>query len=364
MKEHLIWFCGTGTSKEDMGTAGAGSPEVETVLKGQYYDYCLVIDGVGTAESAKQTIEMNGLGKYNPQRWFQASKEMIFGYEEANQLNSIDQTFAFFEKLKTVKKKQSVNLIIGGHSRGAAAGIVGFLCSLLAELKEDKQAKDSPFFQAVKTVTIVAVDPVAGPKGNDLMGIKNLNAKKQNLSDILNEIEEFGSRKGLFKVVLYAARFDVREEFKFDDLWYRFNENRGPFADRFFFYCAGFRHSSMIFQGDELSELYPPQQGPIHLLKTILMEAKKDEFGSGRQLTSQNLQKAIADKENALLQELVTKKNEYLEQHTEKGSYNQWYCFKFGKAIYKGDPLKKIIKAKNKDADPIVSNRRLKYQPT
>lgn len=267
MKKLFLWYSGTGTTAEHM--RNFFNITASDTIKIAY------VDGLGTENNRteSQTLSNNQTGSWT--EWlmgFFKKTELLhdqaYGYKEKHQLAQLEHYFKLLEEIDP-KKDKDVELIIGGHSRGAAAGVLGFITALYASCKEGNTLEGSP----INKIRILAVDPVPGEKGNDLLGLEKETAefKKNPILNMLNYIASSSKKQNLFKVVYYAARFDARDQFKADDYWLNYYKSQllNKQIDTEF-YIGGFRHSAMVFDDDEISALYTGNARPTALMKELV----------------------------------------------------------------------------------------------
>lgn len=264
----LLWFNGTGTPAEDMAALFTHINLPPSQMQS--------VSGLGTTENTTASQQTTSQSWLNPSSyWIFNSllgvKDTVSGYSERNQTASVNAVFDTVGKIAT-SKSTNIELIIGGHSRGAAAGILGFLASLLEAINKDTSFKTSPLFQKVKKMQIIAVDPVPGPSGNDLMGATSI-------ADLYKSIQTKFENDSLIDTTLYTARFDCRDGFKADGDWLSYLNTNYHFPTaastnpNFKFFISGFRHSIMIYPNDgNLPKcLYGNANvTPIKLLENIL----------------------------------------------------------------------------------------------
>ncbi len=377
MKTVLIWLCGTGTP----------AAAAEHLFEGQYYDEKHLISGVGTKENvlkAKEngvkdlmgananagiTTKISAMVDYVAATLYApivATKDIVLGYREHHQISQLFQIAEVIEGLAKYDDNE-VHLIIGGHSRGIADGMLGFLTSLYLHCTQRPNPDQHLFFKKANRVSLIAVDPVNGAElqdmiggmvdRNDIMGFDELPWDQRKISHLLHTMERATGKPGLFDVVLYTARFDARDEFLLDKYWLEFLEDikRGVgYTGTFKYYVGGFRHSAMVSKNDELTELYVNEENddsPVVLLRHILMDVK------GNTTSADLAYSNLAAKEMALMDELVNQGQPVLQGKTHTKSYS-WaeMLTSYGK------PLETIL-AENKDvANPLVNNRYLKHQ--
>lgn len=266
MKKLFLWYAGTGTTAEHM--KNFFNITSSATIKTAY------VDGLGTAKNREES-QLAGNYKTNSwTEWFmgfikktELGHDQIYGYKEKHQLAQLEHYFKLLDEIDPVKDKE-VELVVGGHSRGAAVGLLGFITALYASCKSGQTLKGSP----IQKIKIIAVDPVAGHKGNDILGLETEKAFKDNpILYMLNYIAASSGKKNLFKVIYYSARFDARDEFKSDNHWLKYAESQrvNPQIETNF-YIGGFRHSSMVFNEEEITQLYPNTACPTILLKEIV----------------------------------------------------------------------------------------------
>ncbi|WP_109830082.1 hypothetical protein [Reichenbachiella versicolor] len=273
----LIWFNGTGTPMEDMAPLLTHLHLSPSQMQS--------ISGLGTEDNliSSKALSSNS-NLHSTGSWFDPTSYTLFntilgtkdttaGYAERNQFASINAVFNTIDKIST-SSSSNIELIIGGHSRGAAAGIIGFLSSLLEAISKDKSFRESPLYKKVKKIHVISVDPVAGQRGNDLTGGEDIR-----IDQLYKSIQSKFENTSLISTTLYQARFDCRDEFKADDKWLNYLKANYNFVTAtstnpsFRYYIAGFRHSIMIYPNDgELSKsLYANTQvTPLNLLINII----------------------------------------------------------------------------------------------
>ena len=365
--KHFVWFSGTGTTAESMKQFFSNTVpnDCET----------LYIDGVGTEEEYEKSYKMTSKLKTwvgRAMNFFTNTAvryDQITGYKEKNQLVSTEAFFKVIEKIKT--DENDVRLVIGGHSRGAAAGMVGFLASMCAISRYTKPNEKLPIHK-VKEIILIPVDPVSGSqKGredtNDLLGLN----EDQGIVDILKEIEiNLFSGKPVFKVAIYQARFDVRNEFRFDQRWLNFIQNtvdnpKGYFANKAKLYVGGFRHSSMVDLGDEITFIYGDST-PTGLLKELIKNAIEENQISCENSCYSSLKERELELIVLLKSQQYTKRwggisQRFLSENTEvKKLYNRTriQSYTLGKAAYSGESLKKIVDKNEPNNSFYLNNNR------
>lgn len=331
MKKLFLWYSGTGTTAEHM--RNFFNITASDTIKIAY------VDGLGTENNRteSQTLSNNQTGSWT--EWlmgFFRKTELLhdqaYGYKEKHQLAQLEHYFKLLEEIDP-EKDNHVELIIGGHSRGAAAGVLGFITALYSCCKEGNTLEGSP----IKKIRILGVDPVPGTKGNDLLGLESETAefKKNPILNMLNFIESSSKKENLFSVIYYAARFDARNEFKADDYWLNFYKSQllNKQIDTEF-YIGGFRHSAMVFEDDEISSLYNGNARPTALMKELV----KRELG----LPCANivtLYNGLTATELTALSNLASDTgNTTLINRTNKSSYGS------ASVAYTGSSLQEIVK--------------------
>ena len=273
MKKIFIWFCGTGTDYSDMFNVTDLNP----------FDKVLLINGVGTEAMFEKSKNLNKKSS----SWLNALAdiftktgtlyEQAFGYNEKSHIVSALEIFDIVDYLQSLPSTETVELTLGGHSRGAAVGLTVFLAGLNQTALYQANPTDN-CWRMISKINLVPVDPVPGGESganehNDLFG----SDEDMKIEDILCSIEQilFNGRK-VFNIFVYSARFDTRNQFCFDKNWLSFVQENvihptGPFSGRTHLIIAGFRHSAMIYKSDEISSLYKNLGiSPITLLEGIL----------------------------------------------------------------------------------------------
>lgn len=331
MKKLFLWYSGTGTAAEHM--RNFFNITASDTIKIAY------VDGLGTENNRteSQTLSNNQTGSWT--EWlmgFFKKTELLhdqaYGYKEKHQLAQLEHYFKLLEEIDP-KKDKDVELIIGGHSRGAAAGVLGFITALYASCKEGNTLEGSP----INKIRILAVDPVPGEKGNDLLGLEKETTefKKNPILNMLNYIASSSKKENLFKVVYYAARFDARDQFKADDYWLNYYKSQllNKQIDTEF-YIGGFRHSAMVFDDDEISALYTGNARPTALMKELV----KRELGLAyANITT--LYNGLTATETTALSNLANNAgNATLISRTTNSSYGA------ASVVYTGSSLQEIVK--------------------
>ncbi|MCI4032499.1 phospholipase [Dickeya dianthicola] len=266
MEKILIWFCGTGTTKQDF----LANVEISG------FSAVVAIDGIGTAAMLTKTQALAKRASWGGSfvgmsETLGVLYDQVNGYDDRAGVVTLDSLFPLVDYLKTLKEYQ---LVVGGHSRGAAVGLTEFLAELY-HLAVQNQA--AGVWANAKTIRLVVVDPVQGQQDSD----KDTNAfnailKDKTLAQILAELETkwFGGRE-VFDTLVYSARYDARSSFAFDSRWYRFiteqmGKQAGP-AKRAKLVMAGFRHSAPVSKEDEISALYQGKGvAPIAFLQQLV----------------------------------------------------------------------------------------------
>ncbi len=356
MKTILIWFCGTGTPKEDMAS----------IFEGQTYDKKIIVSGVGTDETSQNVRTLENGYFPNNFNWLFTTRDIVLGYRERHQLSSAEEgMMQIYSELTDATPDNSVHLMIGAHSRGAADGMIGLLTSLYAScMIPGSTPNEDILFKKINKISLLAVDPVNGAEvhdtkvgmffdTNDLMGFNDLPKDQQSIHHLLETIETRSDKKGLFDVVLYTARFDARDEFLLDKHWLKFLNDiqKGEgFKGNFKYYVGGFRHSAMVYESSELTGLYDRGYTPIALLRQILDDIKLNTNDADL------IYKNMATKEIMLINDLVSEENELLEANTHTKSYSWAEVL----TSY-GESLKTIAQKYKDDGNPMINNRYLKH---
>ncbi|SLM63264.1 MULTISPECIES: hypothetical protein [Dickeya] len=266
MEKVLIWFCGTGTTQQDF----LSNVEISG------FNTIVAIDGIGTAAMLTKTQVLAKRETWTGTFADMSNKlgvlyDQVNGYDDRADVVTLNSLFPLVDHLQTLNEYQ---LVIGGHSRGAAVGLTEFL----AELYQLAGLNQAPGVWAkAKTIRLVVVDPVQGQQDSD----KDTNAfnailKNKTLAQILAELESkwFGGRE-VFETFVYSARYDARSSFAFDYRWYHFITEQmgkvaGP-AKRAKLVMAGFRHSAPVSKEDEISALYQGKGvAPIAFLQQLV----------------------------------------------------------------------------------------------
>jgi hypothetical protein len=385
---HFLWFSGTGTTAKAAEELFASSVGKNT--------QCIYVNGVGLTENRKDVNKLNDQPRKREKEgsvkeYLSIGKEYImtktsqkipdvvsksyetvrnagqsgldsaFGYKEDNQLVSLVATFNLIEgMLESVKKGKKINLIIGGHSRGSAAGMTGFLASFLAAIQANQINKD--LADSIQKITLIPVDPVSGGQSggkdtNDQMiegGKKE--SSKITMEYLLEEIEAgLFKKKKIFNITAYLARFDARNQFSLDNRWFQFlNNTPKSFEGRTKSYIGGFRHSAMVDTGDEITSLYG-KSTPMGLMKKLVESAINNLPATKKD--ADNCAELLKKKELELM--AATPLHENLKVKTTLKSYG----YITSKIIYSGDDLKTVLeKNKGKKKEDVCINNRYLFR--
>ncbi|WP_070972016.1 hypothetical protein [Vibrio sonorensis] len=342
MKRVLVWFSGTGTEAEK---------QIEEIgFDVTLFDHIMVSSGVGTAELRQMAEKLTKKDKSVLERLFSATEktgvllDKIEGYKERENIVSALQVFETIDYLNALPNDEHVEMVLGGHSRGAAVGLVTFLATLNEQARYSVNEEGDTCWSKVSEIQLVPVDPVAGKQAgsedtNDMLNLPNDYPMSALLSDIENNL--FQGRE-VFQVKVFCARFDARDEFRFDSRWFEFIQTSQSLARPVTVMSAGFRHSSMVDIEDELLPLYADiDTSPIQLLRSII---------EGNSLESiQNDIELIRGVElsfiNRLARGKLTEEDQFIEKRTRTDSYisdgifGRW----LSDHIYNGESLMTIL---------------------
>jgi len=332
MKKVMIWFSGTGTTAQDM------LPFLQDEVLLKSLDAAIILEGVGTQAMAKAKIAakpFNNIFNKGFQFLFGKYIDQVKGYSPADNELSIDNFFAVINLIEQMQD-DNIELVIGGHSRGAAVGMVCLLASLYQQVLLQKSGFENSYLQKISRIHLVAADPVSGKQPgdeitNDMMGL----TKDIKLSQLLSEIERLVYQgKPIFHISVFAARFDARNEFAFDSRWKEFIDEQiiqtAVFSLRAKLFIGGFRHSEMVQPDQALAALYPSLAvHPQQLLRQIISNVGQAE----------QLQRNLREHELALMRDIEhqpvlqsrTRHSAYLK--TELGSY----------LAFSGDSLQQVL---------------------
>lgn len=297
MKKVLVWFSGTGTSAANMG------PFLQGEALQKSLEATFIFDGVGTEEMVDAKVKSDPfMNLFDKGYRYLLGKlqDQINGYSEADHVLSINSFFPVIEAIEHIKD-EPVELIIGGHSRGAAVGIVSFLASLHEQALKHNAGFENTYLHKIKSIHLIAADPVSGKQPtdevtNDFMGLEASIELERLISGIENLV--YGG-EAIFEVSVYAARFDARNEFAFDSRWKKFIDNQviqhGPFHHRARLFIGGFRHSEMVQPDLKLKELYKETGvNPQQLLRQIIINVQQAD----------QLQQSLRERELELMRDI------------------------------------------------------------
>ncbi len=274
MKKKLIWYGGTDTKKN----------KTEEVLDFKKLKNLgvevLAIDGIGTLENRLSEKKLNtGKQSQSFSDHLGLVMDRVNGYSEETQITQLNKVFDTFNNLTN-----PTELVVGGHSRGAAAGVTGFITELyalaLVQKSEDfefaKNKKPKAFdlaksLENVQKISLIITDPVQGPSDNNLLGLQENLQSKNPVKEMLDTISEIVGKKDLFNVSVFLPRFDPRKTFQLDKRWENYmTKNKGQYQE----YNAGFDHSNMV-SSKKNPTLYPLDidgVSPNGLLKKVIQE--------------------------------------------------------------------------------------------
>lgn len=333
MKKVLVWFSGTGTSATDM------IPFLDNKALLESLDAAFIFEGVGTDQMVDAKIQSEPfLGTFKKGfRYFVGKfNDQIKGYSEADNILSIDSFFSVINTIEHMEGEQ-IELVIGGHSRGAAVGIISFLAVLREQVLNDNDGFENSYLRKIKCIHLVAADPVSGRQPNDEVtnDFMGLGASIE-LETLISDIERllYGS-KTVFEVSVYAARFDARNEFAFDSRWKKFIDNQviqhGHFHHRARLFIGGFRHSEMVQPDLKLEPLYKEKGvNPQQLLRQIIINVEHAE----------RLQQSLRERELELMRDI--KNQPVLQSRTTPTSYLD--CKLYSYVAFSGKSLAELLR--------------------
>ncbi|AWF81657.1 hypothetical protein BTJ40_12935 [Microbulbifer sp. A4B17] len=322
------------------------------------FDKIFVLDGVGTIETTGNVINYN---KYNAsenpnsniiskvgnyvyntvkeaiQKYPSKQMDTLFGYSEDHHVVNLDILFDLVEYLSD---NDEINLTIGGHSRGAALGMVVFLAALNDIYERQKQndsenenyRQEKPVWEKVKHLRLIPTDPVQGnQKGRESTSDAGGLDPNYSVIDIIEKARKsvFISAE-TFEVIIFSARFDFRNPFKFDGKWKEFIDCRTlPSNISKTIFVAGFRHSAMVYrdEGVDLRSIYTNDLTPFSLLKEIINDTEgKDREQINRRYSDLHSHELDLAKR---LKNFDTEKKimEILDYNTKKDSYSAGFVY-------------------------------------
>jgi len=165
----LYWESGTGTTAE---SSIEGLDLIDLAVKGVIVG---VSDGIATNPHSEQADDMKDEKNLIMELPIFDGKIMGFvrGYKEKNQLVGRNNFLMHLNKL--YEQKGDIDLVLGGHSRGADEGVIGDLACLVATL--EALPGNSPFRDRIKNLSIIFADPCPGLFKNDKLGAENIEVK-------------------------------------------------------------------------------------------------------------------------------------------------------------------------------------------
>ncbi|CAZ97192.1 hypothetical protein [Zobellia galactanivorans] len=294
---------GTGVSADE-------SEQALPALKGS-----LVLDGVGTPEHAAKTGKwffLDFLAK-----WIEPLETSVFGYHKYDLDAQTAPLLKGFDKnLKGPFPEitHTGNILLSGHSRGVAGGMIGVLGALY---QIGKSPEHTEIFKhianQINIMNLVLFDGVAGPKGNYLYGVMDLpefKDKEDKLGHLLRELnkmfaaakrEKGVEEKETLKVTIMLARTDSRPDFEIDPNIQAYMLEPG---NSFELYRAGFQHSAMVDpipyekQPEGFKKLYPDERyTPTQLANSIIAEKK----GLNPQISAREIATKVNEQEMKII---------------------------------------------------------------
>jgi hypothetical protein len=261
----LIYFSGTGTVKKSPEQAFEMDKMRAAGVK------VMVINGVGTMPDAKASREMrsgpepqnpgivtnivNGVaGAFNGTRdASKSTRDKLLGYDQTTQLVQQNEAIKAISSLD-----KPTDVVVAGHSRGAAVGVKGFIAELyaLSEVakKEGGDLSNGPFMENIESLHFIPIDPVPGPEVNDKLGAQDLQVEDR-VTHMFNAISERAENPDLISTTVINARHDARTPFSLDPEWGKFIENNE--GNKCEVHAMGFQHSTMVKTSDPDPTIYP-----------------------------------------------------------------------------------------------------------
>ncbi len=309
MNKKLVWYGGTKTQKHKI-EKGLDFEK----LKNHGIDV-LAIDGIATLENtlSEKFLSEKKTSKKRSNTLKNIIDEMK-GYNEQTHLVQLNKVFDTFNNLT-----QPTELIMGGHSRGAAAGLTGFITELyaLALISKPKTSDFAKSLENVQQINLIVVDPVQGPLQGNLLGLQK-NLKHENpIKEMLDTISAVANKPNLFNVSIFFPKFADKKIFKLDKNWEHYiKKSKGEYKE----YNSGFYHSHMVNPEDK-TKLFPLDKNnisPNGLLKQVI----KERFGL---ITPEELNKTVIDlhKTEVDLMQILKKENTNRTQ-TEKAKVDEF----------------------------------------
>lgn len=251
----FAWFSGTDTtaelSKEAFMLAEKAKTKKEpkpSILDDVAENHIYITDGVGTTENT-QKEQKNNRKKYP----IRTRVALLRGHTKKTQEAQVQSLADKLEKLKS-----PVDLVLGGHSRGAAAGVIGFL-AYLAKLKSDNPVKFNAIFENIKHIRVIGADPVQGPFPNYLYGIEKKLGKEDLIHNILEEITpESRDINEFFDISIILPRLDPVKQLIIDKNWQEFITNHPKSCQK---YYLGISHGAFMQKNKAVERWYVRSNG-------------------------------------------------------------------------------------------------------
>ncbi len=218
-KKILFWIPGTGVTNEQRLES---TPELSRNYKQDGHDITVLMpDGVATDDMTEQMDFLRGESeneererRKTPLERIQESllnlvgvspdilEQFLIGYSEETHLVQVSEFLQgledyFKEQSKRVaqgKEMEPFDLIVGGYSRGAAVGVVGFLVSMVSQLQADEQSKEKVNLftrKLISSMKFIINDPAPGVDFSDNPDVyRDQSQDFMGLSELLDSDEQ------------------------------------------------------------------------------------------------------------------------------------------------------------------------------
>ncbi|UOB16651.1 hypothetical protein [Abyssalbus ytuae] len=293
----LIYFSGTSTTDDQ-------SIEAFPALKAPG---AIVIDGVGTEDHSKTVLNH----EHHPSRVnrlhekIDALKTAIKGYKSEDHVGQIEKIYDPIAHMLG-SGQTNLELTLMGHSRGAAGGVTGCIALMYGytRLPDGNPAKErcKEALMKMSKIRCVFIDPVAGPSGNDLLGLrKNSSNNPHILRDMIKDIETLAGKK-LFDMQYIFARYDSRKQFEVCPIHQDFVHDPRNNAKMNY---VGFQHSAMLeTDPNNIAAIYPdPTMTPTTFVNARITEV----MGKTPGISSEEILKGVNQAELKVIKDIRAK---------------------------------------------------------
>ncbi len=264
---------------------------------------------------------------------------------------SVDTHIAQSTALSEAMNNDPNELMLMGHSRGAAVGITGIINQWYIQalaLKEQKgTASDRLFSEQLESIHLLLIDPVSGPDTNENFGKTD---DFPPIHEMLRVISEVAEKPNLFEVTCLFSRYDPRKLLELDPRWITFSEQSEYPSEVIH---TGFRHNSSV--ATHHLDIYPEHLTPDALTKAII----EQKLGLRSKEELYRLVSQIEETELTAIDRLTTsERSKQLDNYTK---LNEWGTNFFARYFVAGKPLRRQLK---KSQEVPKTNRKLRGRST